>query len=167
MLCGVLLALAVLPAAARELQLQVGAVRNDVASLEDVQVSLDWPEGAAAGELSLRAARLQVPAIGQDLRAVQWRCPLSRDADGQWQCEGAVASQGGSGSLAVSLSAASIDAMLCPVLDVPGDGPEVGQRLVADELDDVDGGGVVLVVVHQMAGGGRRMGGEGGRRWQR
>lgn len=112
MLCGVLLALAVLPAAARELQLQVGAVRNDVASLEDVQVSLDWPEGAAAGELSLRAARLQVPAIGQDLRAVQWRCPLSRDPDGQWRCEGAVASQGGSGSLAVSLSAASIDAML-------------------------------------------------------
>jgi hypothetical protein len=61
----------------------------------------------------------------------------------------------------------STDATLRPVLDVPGDGPEVGQRLVANAIDDVDGGGVVLVVVHQMAGGGRRRGGEGGRRWRR
>ena len=53
----------------------------------------------------------------------------------------------------------STDATTRPVLDDPGDGPEVGQRLVADALDDVDGGGVVLVVVHQMAGGGRRRGG--------
>ncbi len=47
----------------------------------------------------------------------------------------------------------STDATTRPVLDDPGDGPEVGQRLVADALDDVDGGGDVLVVVHRMAGG--------------
>ncbi|WP_188661654.1 hypothetical protein [Arenimonas soli] len=111
-LCGGLLALALTPAAARELQLQVGAVRNEAASLEDVRVTLAWPDGAAAGELALEASRLQVPSLGQDLRAVRWRCPLSRDADGQWQCEGPVGAAGGSGSLAVSLSAARIDALL-------------------------------------------------------
>ncbi len=111
-LCGVMLALMLQPALARELQLQVGVVRNEAATLDDVRVTLDWPDGAATGELALEAARLQVPSLGQDLRAVRWRCPLSLDGEGQWRCEGPVAAAGGSGSLAVSLSAARIDASL-------------------------------------------------------
>ena len=101
-----------MPVAASELQLRVGAVRNDAASLEQVRVVLDWPDGAASGELSLQAARLQVPAMGQDLRALSWRCPLSREDDGQWRCEGPVESANGGGALAVSLSQAHIDALL-------------------------------------------------------
>lgn len=111
-LCGAWLLLAGVPAAADELQLQVGAVRNDAASLEQVRVSLDWPEGEATGELSLEAARLRVPAMGQDLRALRWRCPLTRDDDGQWRCEGPVQSASGGGALVVSLSQAHIHALL-------------------------------------------------------
>ncbi|WP_460453481.1 hypothetical protein [Arenimonas aestuarii] len=133
-LSGALLALALLPAAARELQLQVGAVRNDVASLENVRVTLDWPEGAATGELALEASRLQVPTLGQDLRTVRWRCPLSRDPDGQWQCEGPVSAKGGSGSLAVSLSAARIDALLA----ARGSGIEYAWRAGAPDRHQVD-----------------------------
>jgi hypothetical protein len=50
------------------------------------------------------------------------------------------------------------DVTLRPVLDNPGDGPEVGQRLIADAFDDVDGGVVVVAVVHQMGGGGEEEG---------
>ena len=134
LLCGALLALALLPAAARELQLQVGAVRNEVASLEEVRVTLDWPEGAAAGELSLEASRLQVPTLGQDLHAVRWRCPLSRDPDGQWSCEGPVGAKGGDGTLAVSLSAASIDALLA----TRGSGLDYAWRAGAPDRHQVD-----------------------------
>jgi len=111
-ICGAWLLLALLPVAASELQLRVGAVRNDAASLEQVRVVLAWPDGAASGELSLQADRLQVPAMGQDLRALSWRCPLSRGDDGQWRCEGPVDSANGGGALAVSLSQANIDALL-------------------------------------------------------
>ncbi|WP_034219750.1 hypothetical protein [Arenimonas donghaensis] len=111
-LCGAWLLLALVPAAANELQLRIGAVHNDAARLEQVRVSLDWPAGAASGELTLQAARLQVPAMGQDLRSLRWRCPLSLADDGQWRCEGPVDSAGGAGALAVSLSPAQIDAML-------------------------------------------------------
>ncbi len=52
----------------------------------------------------------------------------------------------------------STDATLRPVLDVPGDGPEVGHWLVADALNDVDGGGMSI---KWRAGGGG--GEEGGR----
>lgn len=103
----------VLPSvAARELQLQVGTVRNAAASLDDVRVALDWPDDAAQGELSLEAARLQVPGLGQDLRSLRWSCPLSRDGEGQWRCEGPVQAAGGGGSLRVALSSARIDALL-------------------------------------------------------
>ncbi len=119
---------------ARELQLQVGAVRNEAASLSDVRVSLDWPDGAATGELGLEAARLQVPSLGQDLRAVRWRCPLARDGQGQLRCEGPVAATGGSGSLAVSFSAASIDAALA----TQGSGLDYAWRAGAPDRHRVD-----------------------------
>lgn len=111
LLCALLL-LAALPLQARVLRLDVDALRSEAASLQGVQLRLDWPEGAAAGELSLEARELAVPAIGQVHRQVAWRCPLSRDEGGRWQCEGDARSEAGPGRLKVALDAADIEAML-------------------------------------------------------
>lgn len=129
-----MLAFAMHTVPARELQLQVGVVRNEAASLDDVQVALDWPDGAGEGQLSLQAARLQVPTLGQDLRSVRWQCPLSRDDEGQWRCEGPVRAAGGGGSLRVSLSAARIDALL----STRGSGLDYAWRAGAPDRHQVD-----------------------------
>ena len=129
-----MLAFAMHAVPARELQLQVGVVRNEAASLDDVQVALDWPDGAGEGQLSLQAARLQVPTLGQDLRSVRWQCPLSRDDEGQWRCEGPVRAAGGGGSLRVSLSAARIDALL----STRGSGLDYAWRAGAPDRHQVD-----------------------------
>lgn len=111
-LCGLLLIAAALPLQARVLRLEVDTLRSGAATAQGVRVQLDWPEGAAAGELRLEAARIEMPALGHVHRQVSWQCPLARSADQGWQCEGRVRTAAGGGTLALSLSSAQIEAVL-------------------------------------------------------
>lgn len=88
-LCLCLLAVLAAPAAsARVAQARVAKITTAVATLEQVRLRLDWPDGAAAGELQLWAGRVDAPDLGYRFRDLHWRCPLQRTARGGWQCEG-------------------------------------------------------------------------------
>ena len=86
LLCA--MAFVAVPAQARVAQARIAKVTTPVASLEQVRVKLDWPDGATTGTLDLWAARVEAPDLGYGYRDLHWRCRLQRtDRDG-WQCEG-------------------------------------------------------------------------------
>lgn len=99
-------------ATARTVQLDVARVQSAAGSMRDVEVRVTWPEGADTGELQLRAARVEVPAIAHAEDDVQWTCPLARDGD-TWRCDGELASRGRKrGTLALQASGQGLDARL-------------------------------------------------------
>jgi hypothetical protein len=107
--------LAVLPAAgqARVLQARIARVDSAVATLDRVSVRLDWPAQASQGRLTLRAARVEAPDLGYRWTNLEWNCPLWRDGQGGWRCEGSIATGRGKPlHLALSLGTATTDAML-------------------------------------------------------
>lgn len=100
-------------ATARTVAAKIARVTTAVATMEGVELRLHWPQGAQAGELSLRAARVDAPDLGYAFRDLAWRCPLSRDGQGGWRCDGALhADDGKAMRLAVDLGAAHTDAAL-------------------------------------------------------
>jgi hypothetical protein len=110
--------LALAPARARTLEARIARVTTGVATLQDVRVRLDWPAQAPQCELTLSAGRIDAPDLGYRYRDLHWRCPLQRDGNGGWRCDGVLsagAARGGRGAplrLAVELGAASTDAVL-------------------------------------------------------
>src|SRR3546814_18717853 len=74
---------------------KIERVTTAVATLEGVEVRLDWPAQATTGELRLRAARVDAPDLGYRLRSLEWRCPLARDGQGGWRCDGELHATGG------------------------------------------------------------------------
>jgi hypothetical protein len=109
----VLLASASAGAQARTLQARIARVESAVATLQRVQVRLDWPAGASEGLLTLRAASADAPDLGYRWRGLTWRCPLRRDGHGGWRCDGTIAAAtGGPLRLALALGPASTDAVL-------------------------------------------------------
>ncbi|MBB1089016.1 hypothetical protein H4F99_11000 [Lysobacter sp. SG-8] len=112
-LAGTLL-LACMPrsADARTARLHVARVDSPVAVLENVDVRLEWPTGADAGQLWLTAGVAHAPALGYRFRRLEWRCPLQRSGTG-WQCEGPVRAEGsGSARLAIRLDEATTSVVL-------------------------------------------------------
>src|SRR3546814_7817965 len=67
---------------------------SDLATLEGVEVRLDWPAQATTGELRLRAARVEAPDLGYRFRSLEWHCPLARDGQGGWRCDGELHASG-------------------------------------------------------------------------
>ena len=68
-LCLCLLAVLAAPAAsARVAQARVAKVTTAVATLEQVRLRLDWPDGASVGELQLWAGRVDAPDLGYRFR---------------------------------------------------------------------------------------------------
>jgi hypothetical protein len=94
MLLIAIVALAMLPAHARTLRAQVESVRTGVGSLQQVELVLAWPDGASEGVLEMRVAQLEMPLLSHRSRDLAWRCPLRRDGDGGWTCEGALQAAG-------------------------------------------------------------------------
>lgn len=90
-------------ASARVAQLRAERVTTTVGTLAQVRLRLDWPEGAAAGELQLWAGRVDAPDLGYRFRDLHWRCPLRRTARGGWQCEGELR-EGGAAPLRLALA---------------------------------------------------------------
>ena len=99
-------------AQARSAQARIAAIRTPVATLERVQIRLDWPAGAAQGRLHLQAGRVDAPELGYRFRDLSWQCPLSHDA-ARWRCEGTVRSgRGPAMTLAIDLDDVRTDARL-------------------------------------------------------
>lgn len=115
-LCLVALLAALLPALptqARELRLQVEAVRSEAARLSGVQARLRWADDGEGGELELQADHLDAPLLAFEARQLAWRCPLARDGEGSWTCAGPVSLAGRErAGLQVALSPAALDAVL-------------------------------------------------------
>ena len=100
-------------AQARTAVADIARLRTGIATLERVQVRLDWPKAAERGALQLRAGRLVAPSLGYDFRDVVWQCPLQRTVDGGWRCDGEVRGAGAPPMrLRVDLSAGYTDVSL-------------------------------------------------------
>lgn len=97
---------------ARSASVRIAQVTTAVATLHDVRVRLDWPDGAAHGDLRVSAGRIDADGLGYHLRDLAWHCPLARDGD-ELRCEGQLQVRGGGRArLAVDLRSASTDAVL-------------------------------------------------------
>jgi hypothetical protein len=102
-----------MPSQARIATAHIARVTTAVATLEDVEVRLDWPRDAGSGQLRLRAARVDAPDLGYRFRSLEWACPLERDGQGGWRCDGALRAIGGRPfRLSVALATGSTDATL-------------------------------------------------------
>ncbi len=75
-------------AQARTATADIARIRTGIATLEQVHVRLDWPKNADRGTLQLRVGTLDAPGLGYAFRNLTWQCPLQRDGDGGWRCEG-------------------------------------------------------------------------------
>lgn len=78
------------PAQAEVLQARVKSVRAGAGSLQDVRLSLDWPQGASEGRLRLQARRVELPSLSWQGDRVDWQCPLRRVGSDGWRCDGLV-----------------------------------------------------------------------------
>jgi hypothetical protein len=113
MSCALLAAAAVGPAHARSLGARIAKVTTPVATLQDVRVDLDWPASASQGALRLRARRVDAPDLGYHYRDLDWECPLQRDGQGGWRCQGALRSgRGAPLHLSLDLGVARTNARL-------------------------------------------------------
>ncbi|MEO6264319.1 MAG: hypothetical protein ABIO58_05095 [Luteimonas sp.] len=100
-------------AAARTLQARIDRVTIAVATLDGVHVRLDWPANAQQGDLVLSARALDAPDLGYRYRDLRWHCPLRRDAQAGWRCDGELRTgRGAPLRLAVDLGTATTDATL-------------------------------------------------------
>jgi hypothetical protein len=112
-LLPLLLLACAMPSHARTATATIARVTTAVATLEGVEVRLDWPAQAASGALRLRAARVDAPDLGYHFRSLEWRCPLTRDGQGGWRCDGELRATGGKPfRLSIALASGSTDAVL-------------------------------------------------------
>ena len=103
----------IVPAQARSANAHIDKVTTAVVTLEDVQLRLEWPVGATQGRLQLRAARVWAPDLGYRFRDLDWQCPLLRDGNDGWRCDGELRAVGGKPMrLTVDLATARTDATL-------------------------------------------------------
>lgn len=100
-------------AEARTLTARIAAIDTAVATLEGVEVRLEWPAEAEAGRLTVRARRMAAVDLGYRFGQVSWQCPLQRTGAGGWRCDGEVRSgRGRPMRLSLDLAAATTDASL-------------------------------------------------------
>ena len=110
---GIGLLLLAAPLQARTLQARIAKVTTPVATLTGVRVRLDWPESSRQGELRLQAETAHAPDLGYRWRRLDWRCPLQRDGQGGWACDGPIrAAQGAPLRLSLAIQPAGTDAAL-------------------------------------------------------
>jgi hypothetical protein len=101
------------PARAELLQARIGKLRTSAGSMQSVQLRLDWPRDAARGQMHLRAAQVELPALSWSARDLDWQCPLLRTPQGRWRCDGPVRVKGGGAQrLVLEFSADALGAEL-------------------------------------------------------
>lgn len=79
---------------ARAAVVAIDAVTSDAGSLRGVRARLEWPDGAQAGQLELRVAAVDFPALAYRAQDVVWRCPLHADGVDNLSCDGPVRARG-------------------------------------------------------------------------
>jgi hypothetical protein len=91
-LCIAVLALALLPAVgqARTLELRADSLRSPVAIATGLHARLDWPDTATSGSLRIDADTIDASGYGYRFNKVHWECPVMRDGNGGWHCDGDV-----------------------------------------------------------------------------
>ncbi len=110
--CGLMAVILPDHAVARAVEMHVARVDTAVATLEDVEVRLEWSPGDEAGTLRLRARSARAPGLGYRFSGLAWRCPLERDGPG-WSCDGELVAAGlRPARLAVALDPVSTHAVL-------------------------------------------------------
>ena len=75
-------------AQARTATADIARIRTGLATMERVNVRLDWSKTADRGTLRLRVGKLDAPGLGYAFRDLTWQCPLQRDGEGGWRCDG-------------------------------------------------------------------------------
>lgn len=113
--CVPLAAMAAGDARARSVAASITRVTTGVATLDGVEVELDWPAGTPEGRLTLRAARVVAPDLGYRFGDLEWQCPLVRVGAAGWRCDGVLRGDGVGRTptrLAVVIDVASTDATL-------------------------------------------------------
>ena len=132
-------------ASARVAEARIQRVETAAATLEDVRVRLEWPEGQEHGRLRLRAAVLDVP-LGYTLHGVDWNCRLQRAPFGHWSCDGPVLADGGGMDLTVALEQGD----LLAVLDGDGTRAALSRDATTPDLWSIDLAGVPLAWLQQL-----------------
>lgn len=129
-------------ALARVATAKIARVTTGLATLDRVEVRLDWPAEAEAGTLHLKVGALAAPSLGYAFRDLRWQCPLRRDGAGGWRCAGEVeAGRARPMRLDVALGAAFTDVVLAQ-----GDPRvEVHRQAASPDATRVDLIGVPLV----------------------
>lgn len=95
-------------AASQTLTLEVDRLATSMASVDDLNLTLEWPAGVAQGRLHLTAAVLDASEFGYRWRDLSWTCELQHEAD-TWQCAGPIKARGASGlSLSARLDAGAL-----------------------------------------------------------
>lgn len=101
------------PAWGRAAQARIARVSTPVATLEDVQVRLDWPADAGQGQLSMHARWVRADDLGYRFQNLSWRCPLRRLPLAGWACDGVIEAPGAAPlRLSVQFDDAGTDAAL-------------------------------------------------------
>lgn len=101
------------PAQGRTLSAKIARMATPVATLQAVEVKLQWDASADSGALELKAARLLAADLGYRFDNVSWRCPLQRNGEQGWRCAGDVSATGGKPMrLSLDLDVATTDAVL-------------------------------------------------------
>lgn len=80
---------------ARSVNARIARVVTPVAVMEGVSLRLEWPEGAAEGQLHLRVRRVDAGDLGYRFDDLDWRCPLRRAPENGWACAGEINGKGG------------------------------------------------------------------------
>ncbi|PKM16347.1 MAG: hypothetical protein CVV12_03630 [Gammaproteobacteria bacterium HGW-Gammaproteobacteria-2] len=97
---------------AKRMSAQVAMVRTAIAEVHKVDVSLDWPDDADSGQLSIDIAQIDASSLGYRFDKLRWQCELKRDGEG-FACAGPVRSaQGNLPSLRLAMSLSHTDALL-------------------------------------------------------
>ena len=98
---------------ARVARVSVASVRTDAGALEQIELSLDWPDGASSGQLRLRAGQARMPALAFAANDLEWNCSLESSGADAWRCAGAVRVAGkGTYPLTLALAPEGVDAEL-------------------------------------------------------
>lgn len=124
---------------------RIERIETAAATLDGVQVRLEWPAGRDHGELRLRAATLDA-ALGYTLHGVDWHCRLRRGPAGHWSCAGPVLAGGAPMDLSVALEEGDLRA----ILDGGGTRVALAREAARPDLWSIDLAGVPLAWLQQL-----------------
>lgn len=101
------------PAWARTVEARIQRVSTPVATLEGVQVQLNWPANATQGQLAMRARVVRADDLGYRFQDLDWRCPLRRLPRSGWACDGVIRAPGlATSKLSLQFDDVGMDALL-------------------------------------------------------